>query len=160
MSDKLEKAIWYLRVSSEEQALHWNGLSWQRWAIEDYAKRNNLDIVRFYEDWWISWKYESRKALDQMLKDLKQANKIVLLPEIKYVIVDDIDRLARDIWVWIKKREEIQNTWAKIISLKQDLNDNPEGNLMSTISMATKQYERENNARRVRSRQEQRLKDW
>ena len=155
----LPKAFWYLRVSSEEQALHWNWLKGQKWAIEDYA-RNKLDIVKFYEDWWISWKYESRKALDQMLKDLKEVNDDSYNPRIKYIIVDDIDRLARDIWVWIKKREEIQNTWAKIISLKQDLNDNPEGNLMSTISMATKQYERENNSRRVTSRQQQRLKDW
>ena len=153
------RVFWYLRVSSEEQALHGNWLNWQRWAIEDYADRNNLDIVKFYEDWWVSWKYESRKALDQMLRDLKKVNRNPDFPEIKYVVVDDIDRLARDIAVWIKKREEIRSTWAKILSLKQDLKDNPESNLMSTISMATKQYERENNARRVRSRQEQRLKD-
>ena len=158
MTEKI-KVFWYLRVSSEEQALHWNWLNGQRWAIQDYAERNNLDIVKFYEDWWVSWKYESRKALDQMLKDLKKTNKNPFYPEIKFVIVDDIDRLARDIAVWIKKKEEIRSTWARIISLKQDLKDNPESNLMSTISMATKQYERENGARRVKSRQEQRLKD-
>jgi len=45
-----------------------------------------------------------------MLKDLKKINRNVDFPEIKYVIVDDIDRLARDIAVWIKKKDEIKST--------------------------------------------------
>jgi len=45
-----------------------------------------------------------------MLKDLKKTNKNPFYPEIKFVIVDDIDRLARDIAVWIKKKEEIRST--------------------------------------------------
>jgi DNA invertase Pin-like site-specific DNA recombinase len=87
----------------------------------------------------------SRKHLDELLRDLKELNKNPAKPEIQYVMVDDIDRMARDITVWVTKKVEIEATGAKILSLKQSLDDTPEAHLMETISMATKQYERENN---------------
>lgn len=150
----------YLRVSSDGQALYGNGLNWQKWAIEDYADRNGYYIENFYRDEWVSWSLASRKGLDAMIKDLKKTNKNGKNPKIKHVLVDDIDRIARDSLIWLTKKAEIESTWATIISLKQQLEDTPESRLSSNIAMATKQYERENNWRRVRSRQEQRMKDW
>ena len=94
-----------------------------------------------------------------MIRDLRNANKNRNKPEIKHIIVDDIDRIARDSLVWLTKRAEIEETGATIISLKQAVEDNPESRLSVNITMATKQYERENNSRRVISRQKQRLKD-
>jgi len=52
----------------------------------------------------------SRKGLDEMLKDLKSLNKNPSKPEIQYVMVDDIDRMARDIQVWFTKKAEILAT--------------------------------------------------
>ena len=156
---ELTKVVGYLRVSSEQQANSWNGITWQRWAIIEMANKCWYSIHKFYEDWGVSGKYMSRKGLDEMLRDLREINKNPNNPEIKYVIVDDIDRMARDITVWITKKAEIKATWAMILSLKQSLDDTPEAHLMETISMATKQYERENNGRRVRDRQRQRMLD-
>ena len=93
-----------------------------------------------------------------MLRDLKKANKNKNNPTIKYIIVDDIDRIARDMKVWLDKSEEIKSTGATIISLKQTVDDTPEGRLSTGVTMLTKQYERENNARRVVSRQKERLR--
>lgn len=45
-----------------------------------------------------------------MLKDLNKANRNPFFPEIKFIVVDDIDRLARDIAVRVKKKEEIRST--------------------------------------------------
>ena len=45
-----------------------------------------------------------------MLRDLKKANKNRNNPTIKYIIVDDIDRIARDMKVWLDKTEEIKAT--------------------------------------------------
>ena len=159
MTNEIINAYGYLRVSSEEQIRRWNWLNWQRWAIDDFADRNWIYIVNYYIDGWVSWKLASRKWLDEMINDLIKANKNKNKPEIKHVIVDDIDRIARDSLVWLTKRAEIENTWATIISLKQAVEDNPESRLSVNITMATKQYERENNSRRVISRQKQRLKD-
>lgn len=157
---ELIKAYGYLRVSSDGQVKYWNGINWQRWAIEQFADLEWYYVEHFYVDDGVSGKLSSRKGLNEMLKDLKTANRNPANPKIKHVIVDDIDRIARDIGVWITKKAEIEATWATIISLKQMLDDTPESRLQATITMATKQYERENNWRRVRSRQEQRLRDW
>ena len=157
---ELINVYWYLRVSSDMQVTQWNWLNWQRGAIEDFADRNGYYVEKFYKDEWVSWKLASRKWLDEMLNDLKRENKNKNNPKIRHVIVDDIDRIARDVWVWLTKKMEIEATWATIISLKQNLEDTPEWRLMSTITMWTKQYERENNARRVVSRQKERLRDW
>ena len=158
MTEQLINAYGYLRVSSDEQIRRWNWLNWQRWAIDDFADRNWIYIVNYYIDGWVSWKIASRKWLDEMINDLIKANKNRNKPEIKHVIVDDIDRIARDSLVWLTKRAERDSTWATIISLKQAVEDNPESRLSVNITMATKQYERENNSRRVISRQKQRLK--
>ena len=157
---ELTKAYGYLRVSSDGQVKYWNGINGQRWAIEQFADRKWYYVEDYFIDDWVSGKLASRKWLNEMLQALKTANRNPAKPKIKHVIVDDIDRIARDIWVWVAKKAEIEATGATIISLKQTLEDTPESRLQATITMATKQYERENNWRRVRSRQEQRLRDW
>ena len=155
------KAYGYLRVSSEQQVIKGNGIEWQKGAIQDFAAREdvNIDIVKFFDDKWISGKFANRPWLNDMIKSLKKENKNPDNPKINYVIVDDIDRIARDSYVWQVKQAEIVSTWANILSLKQTMEDTPESRLSTNITMATKQYERENNSRRVISRQIQRLKD-
>ena len=150
----------YLRVSSDLQVSEWNWLNGQKWAIESFADNKWFYIEKFYRDEWVSWKLASRKWLDEMLKDLKKANKNKNNPKIKHVIVDDIDRIARDVLVWLIKQAEIEETGATIISLKQRIEDNPESRFSTNIEMVAKQYERENNARRVVERQKERLKAW
>jgi len=77
-----------------------------------------------------------------MLDDLKKANKKE--KTIDFIMIDDIDRLARDIDVWRFVKTAIKATKAKIYSLKQDLQDSPENQMFETIVMSVKQYEREN----------------
>ncbi len=160
MTEETTTVFGYLRVSSDLQVSDWNWLNGQKWAIETFADAKHFYIEKFYRDEWVSWKLATRKWLDEMIRDLKKANKNKSKPKIKHVIVDDIDRIARDMWVWLTKKAEIEATGATIISLKQTIEDNPESRLSTNITMATKQYERENNARRVVSRQLERLKAW
>ena len=160
MSEETITALWYLRVSSDLQVNEWNWINWQRGAIDAYADSKWIYIEKFYRDLWVSWKLASREWLNGLISHLKKANKNKRNPKIKHVIVDDIDRIARDMEVWLTKKSEIEATGATIISLKQTLEDNPESRLSTNITMATKQYERENNARRVKDRQKERLKAW
>ena len=139
MAEELTVVYGYLRVSSDGQALYGNGLNWQKWAIEEYADHHGYYIENFYRDEWVSWSLASRKWLDAMIRDLKKANKNKNNPKIKHVIVDDIDRIARDIKIWLDKSEEIKSTWATIISLKQNVEDTPEWRLSTGITMLTKQ---------------------
>jgi DNA invertase Pin-like site-specific DNA recombinase len=77
-----------------------------------------------------------------MIDDLKKVNKKGIV--IKYIMVDDIDRAARDIDVWRFVKTAIKSTGASIYSLKQELKDTPENQMFETIVMSVKQYEREN----------------
>ena len=117
-----------------------------------------MEVDRVFSDWGVSGKLKSRPDLDRMIQYLEEKNK--KFTTIDLVLVDDFDRIIRDVqWRWEIKLK-VEWAWAKIFSLKQDLNDTPEGKMLQSITMATKQYERENNGRRVRDRQIARLKDW
>lgn len=93
-----------------------------------------------------------------MIEFLKRENRSYT--KISRVIIDDIDRIIRDVAGWRDIKNRIEKLGgAKIFSLKQDLNDTPEGKMLQSITMSVKQYERENNARRTRDRQRGRLLD-
>jgi len=157
ITKKSPKAYGYLRVSSSDQEKKGNWIPGQKTSIKIEADRQWIEIVQFYEDGGISWKYQSRDWLDRMLNNLKKANKKWI--KIQYIIVDDIDRLARDIDVRRFIKVSIKETGASIYSLKQHLEDTPENQMMETIVMWVKQYERENWSRRVRDRQRARMLD-
>lgn len=93
-----------------------------------------------------------------MIEYLSKANE--KLTNIEYVIVDDIDRIIRDVQGWREIKSKIENKGgAKIYSLKQNIEDSPEGKMLQSITMSVKQYERENNARRTRDRKKARMLD-
>lgn len=134
-----------------------NWLQSQETACREFARIKNIEITQSFSDGWVSGKYTSREALDKMIAYLKSENKNY--SKISYVIVDDIDRISRNVvWRWYIK-ESIESSGAKIHSLKQTLEDSPEWTLQQNILMSMKQYDRENNARRVRDRQRARMLD-
>ena len=152
------KVVIYTRVSSSKQVRSGNGLDSQKRMCEEYALKNNLFIVKHFYDGGISWKYTSREGLDAMIDFLSQAN--TKFTDIQYVLVDDIDRIIRDVKGWWDIKSKIELQWgAKIYSLKQNIDDTPEWKMLQSITMSVKQYERENNARRTRDRKKARMLD-
>ena len=102
-----------------------------------------MEIIGVFSDGGVSGKYISREGLDAMIEFLREQNKIYT--KIHKVIVDDVDRIVRDVAGWREIKAKIEGSGAKIHSLKQHLDDTPEGRMIQSITMATKQYERENN---------------
>ncbi len=120
-----------------------------------------MELVRVFVDWWLSWenKYKTRDWLDQMIEYLQEQNKEYT--KVSKVIIDDMDRIIRDVSWWREIKNRIEKLWgAKIFSLKQEINDSPEGRMMQSVTMSFKQYDRENNARRTKDRQRGRMLDW
>lgn len=154
-----KNCVIYTRVSSATQLSKGNWLQSQEALCRERAKNNNLNIITVFQDGWVSGKFSSRLWLDEMITFLKKENKAYT--KIHYVLVDDIDRIIRD----VSGRWEIKNKieklgWAQIRSLKQKIEDTPEGKLLQSMTMSVKQYERESNARRVSDRKRARLLDW
>ena len=89
----MEKAYGYLRVSSQGQ-VEGDGFTRQRAAIEGYAKAHGVKIVRWFEKKGVSGSEElvDRPAFQQMLVAL-------LSNGVRTVIIEKLDRLARDLMV-------------------------------------------------------------
>ena len=154
-----EKAVIYTRVSSPSQMTEWDGLRWQERLCREWADNNDVEVVKVFSDWGKSGKYEAiedRKGLSQMIEFLAEKNKVYTT--IHFVLIDDMDRIIRDTQWWREIKAQIENKWgAKIYSLKQNLEDSPEGKLVQNIVMATKQHQRESNARQVKDKQRARM---
>ncbi len=74
----------YLRVSSEKQTLE-N----QVFAIKEYEKLNNINVDKMIEETISSRKPLSKRALGQLLQDIKANDKI---------LITEISRLARNLY--------------------------------------------------------------
>ena len=154
-----EVVVIYVRVSSQRQMESGNWLDSQETICRERVKNQKwMEVVRVFSDGGVSGKFTSRDGLDAMIDFLAKEN--VNYTKITKVIVDDIDRIVRDVMGRRDIKAKIEVAGAKIYSLKQDLNDTPEGKMLQSITMSVKQYERENNARRTKDRQRARLLDW
>ena len=93
----------YIRVSTEEQALHGLSLEAQDAALTEYAKKNDLTIVDRYVDEGITArkKMTNRKDLMRLLDDVR-AGKIDL------IIFTKIDRWFRNIYDYHKVQEILE----------------------------------------------------
>ena len=106
MSEKkisMTRAALYIRVSTEEQAMHGYSLEAQREALTRYAKEHDLLIVDYYVDEGKSarGKMQNRKEFMRMLEDVK-ADKIDLILFIK------LDRWFRSVKDYYKIQEILE----------------------------------------------------
>lgn len=71
MDNKLERVVYYIRVSSEEQRVHGLSLDAQRMKLEEYARAHNLVHVGTYADEGVSGRklIKNRPELQKMLHD-------------------------------------------------------------------------------------------
>ncbi len=106
---KKNRAVAYLRVSTDEQVYSGLGLEAQRRAIEGQASRLNANIDSWYSDEGVSGAADlsKRLGLAQAISALRKGN---------ILLVARRDRLSRDslLACWIEK--EITRRGARIIS--------------------------------------------
>ena len=87
-----QKSFGYLRVSSAGQ-IDGHGFARQRKTIQDYADRNNLDVIQYFKEQVSGTKgEEDRPVFQEMISQ-------ILLDGVRTIIIEGIDRLARRIGV-------------------------------------------------------------
>ena len=71
---KIEPVAAYVRVSTQEQKLHGLSLDAQRMKLADYAEKNNMKIVEWYEDEGVSGRklIKNRPELQRMIQDAEK----------------------------------------------------------------------------------------
>jgi len=135
----MQKAYGYLRVSSKGQ-INGDGLIRQEKAICDYAASNDLEIVNYYRDEGVSGTLENRPALAEMVVDLEQNGH-----GIKTVIVERLDRVARDLMIQESIIQDFSENGVSLISAVEgaDLLDNdPTRKLVRQVLGAIAEYEK------------------
>jgi len=138
MQDKLNYYA-YLRVSTENQKND-QTIQIQEVAIKEYAEKNNINIVKMFEDNGVSGGLEDRPALAELFDALETNAK-----DIEGIIIFKLDRLARDVRIQENLIYDLQEKRGKkIISLSEpDLNSKDITRvLMRQMIGAISQYEK------------------
>ncbi|RAZ81526.1 recombinase family protein [Planococcus halotolerans] len=73
---KNKRAVLYVRVSTEEQALDGYSIAGQVQNLMDYCRKNDFTVVEIYKDEGLSAKSTDRPALQLLLEDTKKISLI------------------------------------------------------------------------------------
>ena len=108
------KAALYLRVSTTEQEA-----ANQRPALEDYAKRHDLNIVLTYTEAESAWKNGHQTELTRLLEDARHG-------KFQVVLVWALDRLSREGPLAILSLvERLKRCGVKVISYQESWTEAP-----------------------------------
>jgi DNA invertase Pin-like site-specific DNA recombinase len=107
----MKNAFSYLRVSGKGQ-LDGDGFTRQNKAIADYALANGISVIETFEEQGVSGTKEldDRPALQDLLAALKEGNA-------KIVIIEKLDRLARDLMVQETILSDLMRQGFEVISV-------------------------------------------
>ena len=134
----MKKAFAYLRVSGKGQ-LEGDGFTRQLAAIKKHAATNDIRIVRIFREEGVSGTkdLENRPALQQLLVALHSNG-------IRLVLVEKLDRLARDLMIQESIVADMKRNGFEIVSVcEPDMcSDDPSRVLIRQILGAFAQYER------------------
>lgn len=134
----LQKAFGYLRVSGKGQ-VDGDGFERQKTAIKAYAAANNIRIVRWFEERGVSGTkdLEDRPALSDLIVALHSNG-------VKIVLIEKLDRLARDLMVQESIIADMKRSGFTLIpALEPDLlQDDPSRKLIRQIIGAFAEYEK------------------
>jgi DNA invertase Pin-like site-specific DNA recombinase len=138
MKRLLIPAFAYLRVSGRGQ-LDGDGFPRQIATIHDYAKKNGFEIVRVFEEQGVSGtkELENRPALQNLITELENES-------VRVVLVERLDRLARDLMVQETIIGDLQKRGFELVSVHEpDLcSDDPSRKLIRQIFGAIAEYDR------------------
>lgn len=152
----MEKAFAYLRVSAASQ-ITGDGFPRQEKAIRDYAKTHNLQIEDIFKEQGVSGSKEDRPALARLMVSLEHNGH-----GIKTVIVEKLDRLARNLMVQEAIVADFKKHGFNLISAMEgpDLcGDDPTRRLIRQVMGAVAEYDKTMLVAKLRaSRERERIK--
>ena len=146
-------AVSYIRVSTESQVKNGEGLNIQRQEIENYCKKNKINLKKTFVDEAQSGGNEKRQGIYDLL-EYTQNNKI------DKVIVYKIDRLSRDTMYGLFVRKELKKVDVELLSIKEESlsGNDPMAELMNTIVLAFATFEKNTISDRMLSGRKEKAK--
>ena len=141
---KRKRAVGYVRFSSDNQRPESN--EEQKQIIERYAKANNIEVIKIFDDEAISGtSTKGRSGLENMLDYLRKN-----MGSIDYVLAHKLDRIARNTLDYYKIKNEINKSDAELICINDGLDTGSEVSiLMEAMLSASAMYMSANLAKEV-----------
>ena len=140
------KCVIYCRVSTLNQVYEGHGIETQEVLCKEWAIRHDLTIVEIYKDAGKTGKTtDNRDELLRMVRFLENSS------EKFCVIFSDFKRLSREVTDFGVIRKKIEQKGHCIATIQDGvLDQSPKEHFTTTIKVAQGQYEREENAIRVK----------
>lgn len=131
------KAVAYLRVSTAGQ-VDGDGFPRQRAAIDEYAAKHGIVIVRYFQEQGVSGTLLERPAWQQLMFE-------AIADDIKVVLVEKLDRLARDLIVQETLIGDMRKEGIELVStMEPDLcSEDPSRKLIRQVFGAIAEYDRD-----------------
>lgn len=127
----MQKAVIYARYSSAAQRDA--SIDQQIKACQDYARRQDIEVVDIYEDRALTGTNDKRPGFRRMIRDSA-------LHQWQYVLVYTLDRFARDRYDSAKNKHELKLNGVRVLSATEHLTDDPTGILMESILEGYAEY--------------------
>ncbi len=133
-------AVAYARYSSDNQSDA--SVDAQLRAIDEYAGRNNICIIKTYIDRAKSATSDDRPEFQKMIKDSDSEL-------FEAVIVHKLDRFSRDRYDSANYRKKLKRNGVRLISVLEYLDGSPESVMMESVLEGMAEYYSKNLAREV-----------
>lgn len=150
-----QQAVIYARVSTEEQAKDdKHSLNAQKQLCKEFADRNGFVVVKIFEDPGKSASSLNRPALQEMLGYCASHK------EVKAVLVQDTDRLARDVQGHLTIKASLRKVGVQVISISQPaIDDSAEGKMIDMMLATFNQFQLDITRRKTKKGLEQKAKE-
>lgn len=125
------KAAKYGRYSCDRQQEQ--SIDGQFRVIEDYAAKNDIEIVATYVDKAMTGTNDNRDGFQQMMRDSDKK-------EWDVVLVYKLDRFSRNKYEMAIHRKHLKDNGIKIVSVMENIPDSPEGILLESLLEGMNQY--------------------
>lgn len=145
-SPAVQRAALYIRVSTEEQAMHGLSLTAQRDTLTQYAQANGLKVVGVYTDDGITArkKYRNRAAFMRMLEDVR-ADRIDIILFIK------LDRWFRNVADYYEVQRVLDDHRVQWIATEENYDTTTaNGRLHLNIKLSIAQDESDRTSERIK----------
>lgn len=138
----MKTAAIYARYSSDRQTEQ--SIEGQVHVCQDYAKRNDILIVKNYIDRAMTGTNDNRDAFQQMLKDSDKK-------PFDFVLVYKLDRFSRNKFEMAMHRKHLKDNGIKILSAMENIPDSSEGILLESLLEGFEQANGHNRLKKLNS---------
>lgn len=125
------RAVIYARYSSHNQRDV--SIDQQVKACRKFAERQDIEIVRIYDDRATTGTNDRRPGFQQMIKDAAKGNW-------DYVIVYTLDRFSRNRYDSAVNKRTLKTYGIKVLSAMENISDDPTGVLMESMLEGLAEY--------------------